>query len=92
MFTKSAGAKINAELISSPKRCRSGRLWYGEPNAVADAIVYAQHRSRSYDAVIRVCDDAGYRTLIPGMPVGGRPIFDHSAASLKGSRQNPIGI
>jgi hypothetical protein len=22
--------------------------------------------------------------LIPGRPVGGRPIFDHSAASLKG--------
>jgi hypothetical protein len=36
-----------------------GRLWYGEPNAVSNAIGYAQHRSRSHDAVIRVYDDAG---------------------------------
>jgi hypothetical protein len=31
----------------------------GEPNAVANAIGYAQHRSRSHDAVIRVYDAAG---------------------------------
>ena len=36
-----------------------GRLWYGEPNAVANAIGYAEHRSRSHDAVIRVYDNAG---------------------------------
>jgi hypothetical protein len=30
-----------------------------EPNAVANAIGYAQHYSRSHDAVIRVYDDAG---------------------------------
>ena len=36
-----------------------GRLWYGEPNAVANAIAYAEHRSRSHDAVIRVYDDTG---------------------------------
>ena len=36
-----------------------GRLWYGEPNAVVNAIGYAQHRSRSHDAMIRVYDDAG---------------------------------
>jgi hypothetical protein len=36
-----------------------GRLWYGEPNAIANAIGYAKHRSRSHDAVIRVYDDAG---------------------------------
>ena len=35
------------------------RLWYGEPNAVSNAIGYALHRSRSHDAVIRVYDDAG---------------------------------
>jgi hypothetical protein len=35
------------------------RLWYGEPNAVANSIGYAQHRSRSHDAVIRVYDEAG---------------------------------
>jgi hypothetical protein len=36
-----------------------GRLWYGEPNAISNAIGYAQHYSRSYDAVIRVYDSAG---------------------------------
>jgi hypothetical protein len=34
------------------------RLWYGEPNAISNAIGYAKHRSRSRDAVIRVYDDA----------------------------------
>jgi hypothetical protein len=36
-----------------------GRLWYGEPNAVSNAIGYAMHYSRSHDAVIRVYDEAG---------------------------------
>jgi hypothetical protein len=36
-----------------------GRLWYGEPNAVSNAIGYAMHHSRSDDAVIRVYDEAG---------------------------------
>jgi hypothetical protein len=36
-----------------------GRLWYGEPKAISSAIGYAQHYSRSHDAVIRVYDDAG---------------------------------
>jgi hypothetical protein len=36
-----------------------GRLWYGEPNAVANAIDYAKFYSRSHDAVIRVYDEAG---------------------------------
>jgi hypothetical protein len=36
-----------------------GRLWYGEPNAISNAIRYAQHYSRSHDAVIRVYDGAG---------------------------------
>jgi hypothetical protein len=35
------------------------RMWYGEPNAVANAIGYAQFYSRSHDAVIRVYDAAG---------------------------------
>jgi hypothetical protein len=29
-----------------------GRLWYGEPNAISNAIGYAEHCSRSHDAVI----------------------------------------
>jgi hypothetical protein len=36
-----------------------GRLWYGEPNAISNAIGYAEHRSRSHAAVIRVYDEAG---------------------------------
>ena len=36
-----------------------GRLWYGEPNAVENAIGYAHHRSRLHHAVIRVYDEAG---------------------------------
>ncbi len=36
-----------------------GRLWYGEPNAITNAINYAKFFSRSHDAVIRVYDEAG---------------------------------
>ena len=36
-----------------------GRLWYGEPNTVTNAIDYAKHRSRSHDAVSRVYDENG---------------------------------
>jgi hypothetical protein len=36
-----------------------GRRWYGEPNAISNAIGYAQHRSRSHDAVIRIYADSG---------------------------------
>jgi hypothetical protein len=34
-------------------------LWYGEPDATSNAIDYAEHRSRSHDAVIRVYDESG---------------------------------
>jgi hypothetical protein len=34
-----------------------GRLWYGEPNAISNAIGYAKFSSRSHDTVIRVCDE-----------------------------------
>jgi hypothetical protein len=36
-----------------------GRLWYGEPNAVANAIGYAEHYSRSHDAMVPVYDAGG---------------------------------
>jgi hypothetical protein len=36
-----------------------GRRWYGEPNAISNAIDYAKFRSRSHNALIGVCDDAG---------------------------------
>jgi hypothetical protein len=31
-----------------------GRLWFGEPNAVSNAVGYAKFRSRSHDPVIRI--------------------------------------
>ncbi len=34
-----------------------GRLWYGEPNAISNAVGYAKFFSRSHDGVIRVYDD-----------------------------------
>ena len=36
-----------------------GRLWYGETNAVSNAIDYAKFFGCSHDAVIRVYDDPG---------------------------------
>jgi hypothetical protein len=36
-----------------------GGLWYDGPNATSNAIGYAQHRSRSHHAVIRVYDESG---------------------------------
>jgi len=36
-----------------------GRLWYGEANAIENAIGYAQHFSRSHDAMIHVYDEGG---------------------------------
>jgi len=36
-----------------------GRLWYGEPDAIGDAVDCPKFRSRSHDAVIRVYDEAG---------------------------------
>jgi len=34
---------------------------YGGPNAISNVIGYAEHYSRSHDAVIRVYDAAGKR-------------------------------
>ena len=36
-----------------------GRLWCGGPEAISNAIGYAEHYSRSHDAVIRVYNDVG---------------------------------
>jgi len=36
-----------------------GALWYGEPDAITNALGYAKFYSRSHDAVIRVFDGAG---------------------------------
>jgi hypothetical protein len=45
------------DLISD--RLPFGRLWYGQPSPISNAIGYARHRSRSHDAVIRVYDETG---------------------------------
>ena len=49
--------KWGVELISDV--LPFGRLLYGRPNAISNAVSYAQFFSRSHDAVIRVCDSAG---------------------------------
>ena len=45
-------AKRGVDLISDA--LPFGRLWYGEPNAVGNAVGYAQFYSRSHGAVICV--------------------------------------
>ncbi len=59
MFTKCAQAKINVGIDLISDVLPFGRLCYGEPNAITNAIGYAKFYSRSHDAVIRVFDDAG---------------------------------
>jgi hypothetical protein len=39
--------------------CYSAWLWHGERNAISNAIGYAEHRSRSHDAVIRGYNESG---------------------------------
>jgi hypothetical protein len=34
-------------------------VWYGEPDAISNAIGYAKFFSRSHNAVIRVYDETG---------------------------------
>ena len=50
-------ARCGADLISDVLPFR--RLLYDRQNAISNAIGYAQHYSRSQDAVIRVYDEAG---------------------------------
>ena len=49
--------KCGVDLISDA--LPFGRLWYGTPNAVSNAVGYAKFFSRSHDAEIRVFDKAG---------------------------------
>ena len=49
--------KRGADLISDV--LPFGRLLYGEPNAIGNAISYAKFFSREHDAVVRVYDEAG---------------------------------
>jgi hypothetical protein len=50
-------AKRGVDLISDA--LPFGRLWYGEPDAISNAVGYATFFSRSHDAVIRVYDEVG---------------------------------
>ena len=49
--------KRGVDLTSDVLPC--GRSWYGEPDAINNAIGYAKFFRRSHDAVIRVYDEAG---------------------------------
>jgi hypothetical protein len=49
-----------SDFILTPEiRTLPGRLWYGEPDAISNAVNYARFYSRSHDAVIRIYDAAG---------------------------------
>ena len=58
-LTKSARAEIHRGVDLISDALPFGRLWYGEPNAIRNAVNYARFYSRSHDAVIRVYDEAG---------------------------------
>jgi hypothetical protein len=45
------------DLISD--RLRRGPIWYAGPDAVRNAVAFANYRSRSRWAIIRVFDEAG---------------------------------
>jgi len=38
---------------------RNNRTWYGEPNALKNAIAYAEFRSRTHDTEVRIFNEAG---------------------------------
>jgi hypothetical protein len=50
---------VEGEWCNDAESAASGRLWYGQPDAISNAIDYAKFFSRSHDAVIRVFDEAG---------------------------------
>ena len=54
---RSSNDKRGVDLISDV--LPFGRLWYGGPNAITNAVDDAKFRGRSNDAVIRVYDEAG---------------------------------
>jgi hypothetical protein len=50
---------VNGETRSGAERLPFGPLWYGEPNAISNAMGFAKFYSRSHDTVMRVYDEAG---------------------------------
>ena len=67
-----------------------GSLWYGEPNAISNAIGYAKHRSRSHDAVIRVYDDAGDVIETDDQTGGFKGDFRDAAGEAARAGLNPV--
>jgi hypothetical protein len=59
MLTKSSPRKDRRGVDLISDQLPFGRLWYGEPNAISNAIGYAQFYSRAQSAVIRVYDSSG---------------------------------
>jgi hypothetical protein len=57
LSTCTPATKRGVDLISDA--LPFGHLWYGEPDAISNAIGYAKFRSRSHNAVIPVYDEAG---------------------------------
>jgi hypothetical protein len=55
---RSSHFQVKFVAIYYPTRRHSAGSRYGEPNAVTNTLGYATFRSRSYDAVIRVYDEA----------------------------------
>src|SRR5439155_21263081 len=47
-----------------------GRLWYGEPNAITNAIGYAEHRSRSHRVDLLVAHCVGFAYFIADHQIG----------------------
>ncbi len=64
-----------------PMRCHSVAYWYGEPNAVSNAINYAKFYTRSHDAVIGVYDHSPYSRWQRGN--GGTPGESHLVSGIR---------
>ena len=68
-----------------------GRLCYGEPSAISNAIDYAKFYSRSHDAVIRVYDEAGNVIQLHAHK-GRERLATAIRATRQGSRGFSIGL
>ncbi len=54
-----AGASIERAVVAGYRLLQVIGAKYGEPNAISNPVDYAEFRSRSHHAVIRVYDSAG---------------------------------
>ncbi len=69
-----------------------GRLWYGSPDAISNAIDYAKFCSRSHQAVIRVYDATGNvietHEHAGEFRGGERPVLCHEQSAFRSSTTN----